>query len=58
MIVLGSDGTGDRKHFASVEAAGRTDHPYSRLDEHFEVFVCRGLNQPLKERWPKMKKWD
>ena len=58
VIVLGSDGTGDRKHFASVEAAGRTDHPYSRRDEQFEVFVCRGLNTTLEAVWPKMKKWD
>ena len=58
VIVLGSDGTGDREHFASVEAAGRTYHPYSRRDEHFEVFVCRDLNTTLQAIWPKMKKWD
>ena len=58
VIVLGSDGTGDREHFASVEAAGRTYHPYSRRDEHFEIFVCRDLNTTLQALWPKMKKWD
>ena len=58
VIVLGSDGTGDRKHFASVEAAGRTDHPYSRRDEHFDIFLCRGLNTTLQALWPKAKKWD
>jgi hypothetical protein len=58
VIVLGSDGTGDREHFASVEAAGRTYHPYSRRDEHFEIFVCRDLNTTLQEVWPKMKKWN
>jgi len=58
VIVLGSDGTGDRKHFASVEAAGRTDHPYSRRDEQFNIFVCRGLDTALQARWPRMKKWD
>ena len=58
VIVLGSDGTGDREHFASVEAVGKTYHPYSRRDEHFEVFLCKGLNQPLAEVWPRMKKWD
>jgi hypothetical protein len=58
VIVLGSDGTGDRKRFATVEAVGRTYHPYSRRDEHFEIFLCRGLNTTLQERWPKMKKWD
>jgi len=58
VIVLGSDGKGDRKHFASVEAVGRTDHPYSRRDEQFDIFLCRELNTMLPARWPKMKKWD
>ncbi|MFZ1220799.1 MAG: glycosyltransferase family 39 protein [Chthoniobacterales bacterium] len=58
VIVLGSDGTGDRKRFATVEVVGKTDHPYSRRDEHFEIFLCRDLNTTLQERWPKMKKWN
>jgi len=58
VIVLGSDGRGDRKHFATVEIVGRTDHPYSRRDEHFDIFLCRDLNEALPVRWPKMKKWD
>ncbi|MEN3368949.1 MAG: hypothetical protein V7609_1092 [Verrucomicrobiota bacterium] len=58
VIVLGSDGTGDREHFASVEAVGRTGHPYSRRDEHFEIFLCRGLNTTLQALWPKTKKWN
>ncbi len=52
VIVLGSDGSGDREHFASVESMGRTYHPYSRRDEHFEIFVCRDLNTPLSALWP------
>ena len=58
VIVLGSDGSGDREHFASVEAVGRTYHPYSRRDEHFDIFLCRGLNKTLQELWPETKKWD
>jgi hypothetical protein len=58
VIVLGSDGVGDREHFASVEAAGRTYHPYSRRDEHFEILVCRDLNTTLQAHWPKAKKWN
>jgi len=58
VIVLGSDGTGDREHFATVESAGHTYHPYSRLDEHFDIFVCRDLNTTLQALWPKTKKWD
>jgi hypothetical protein len=33
-------------------------HPYSRRDEYFEIFLCRGLNQDLQTLWPNIKKWD
>jgi len=49
---------GDREHFASVEVAGKTDHPYSRRDEHFDIFLCRDLNTTLQKLWPKAKKWN
>jgi hypothetical protein len=55
VIVLGSDGAGDREHFKTVEAAGRAEHPYSRRDEHFDIFLCRGLTGDLRQ---KMKKYD
>ena len=58
VIVLGSDGEGDREHFQTVEEVGRTLHPYSRRDEHFPVLLCRGLNQDLHALWPSIKKWD
>jgi 4-amino-4-deoxy-L-arabinose transferase-like glycosyltransferase len=58
VIVLGSDGRGDREHFRSVEAAGRVEHPYSRRDEHFTIWLCRGLNQNLQDLWPKLKKFN
>ncbi|HZI88503.1 MAG TPA: hypothetical protein VFD48_16845, partial [Pyrinomonadaceae bacterium] len=58
VIVLGSDGEGDREHFKTVDAVGRTNHPYSRRDEHYEIFLCRGLNQDLHTLWPSIKKWN
>jgi len=58
VIVLGSDGRGDREHFANVQAAGRVEHPYSRLDEHFDIFLCRGLSQNLQTFWPQVKHWN
>jgi hypothetical protein len=58
VIVLGSDGTGDRQHFRSVEAVGRAEHPYSRRDEHFDIFLCRGFTGDLRQAWPKLKKYD
>jgi hypothetical protein len=58
VIVLGSDGEGDRKHFATVDEPAHTYHPYSRRDEHFPILLCRGLNQNLQTLWPTMKKWN
>jgi hypothetical protein len=56
-LVLGSDGTGDREHFATVEAAGRVENAYSRLDEHFTLWLCRGLKFDLRQSWTAMKRW-
>ena len=58
VIVLGSDGRGDREHFDTVEAAGRVEHPYSRLDEHFDIFLCRRLTVNLQTLWPEVKHWN
>ena len=58
MIVLGSDGRADREHFRTVEAAGRVEHPCSRRNEHFTIWLCRGLNQDLHQLWPATKKLD
>ncbi len=58
VIVLGSDGEGDREHFRTVDEVGRTFHPYSRRDEHYPILLCRGLNEDLHTLWPNMKSWD
>lgn len=58
VIVLRSDGRGDRKHFQSVEAVGRVEHPYARRDECFDIFLCRGLKWNLQEAWPRLKHFD
>jgi hypothetical protein len=58
VIVLGSDGDGDREHFKTVDVAGHTYHPYSRRDEHFPILLCRGLNQDLHTLWPSIKRWN
>ncbi len=58
VIVLHSDGTGDREHFASVTPMGQLSNPYSRRDEHYTIFLCRGLNGTLQDMWPGMKTLD
>jgi hypothetical protein len=58
VIVLNSDGTGDREHFATVEKAGRVEHPFSRRDEWFDIYLCRGLKFDLREAWGRMRVFD
>ncbi len=59
VIVLGSDGRGDREHFQSVEPAGEVGEKYSRRDEWFTLWLCRGIKRgPLPAHWPHMKKYD
>jgi hypothetical protein len=58
MIILHSDGRGDRQHFQSVEAVGRVEHPYSRRDEYFDIYLCRGPKENLQQVWPNLKLFD
>jgi hypothetical protein len=58
MIILHSDGRGDREHFQTVEAVGRVEHPYSRRDEYFDIYLCRGLKENLQQMWPNLKLFD
>jgi hypothetical protein len=57
VIVLGSDGTDDRDHFRTVEAAGRLDDPRARAEERFDIYLCRDLTVDLGALWPKLKRW-
>ncbi len=58
LFVLGSSGRGDRDHFESVEPAGRVEDKYSRRDEHYTIWLCRGLKGNLKDLWPSLKHFD
>jgi hypothetical protein len=58
MIILRSDGRGDREHFQSVQAVEHVEHPYARRDEYFDIYLCRGLKRNLRDAWPKMKVFD
>jgi hypothetical protein len=57
VIVLGSDGRGDREHFRSVAAAGEVDSRYARADERFTIFLCKDIQIPLPVLWPQIKDW-
>lgn len=57
MIVLGDNRKNLEKWFAGVEEVAVVSHEYSMPYENFPVFLCRGLKQPLKQLWPKLKNW-
>jgi hypothetical protein len=27
-------------------------------EEHYTIFICRGLKQPLRDLWPRLKHWN
>jgi dolichyl-phosphate-mannose-protein mannosyltransferase len=58
VIVLRSNGRGDREHFESVQDMGAVQDPYSRRDEWFHIFLCRGLKMDLRDAWSKLKHYD
>jgi len=58
MIVMADRQETLEKEFDHVEKVARVEHPYSMPYEHFDMFYCRGLKQPLRELWPKLKNWD
>ena len=58
MIVMDDRQEGLEQLFTSVEKVASVYHPYSMPYEHFDVFYCRGLKQPLNQIWPQVKKWD
>jgi hypothetical protein len=58
MIVLDDRQSTLERLFEHVEKVGHVEHPYSMPYQHFDVFYCRGMKEPLKESWPQLKKWN
>ena len=58
MIVMAGRQEDLERRFTSVQKVASVYHPYSMPYEHFDVFYCRGLRQPLKDIWPQVKNWD
>jgi hypothetical protein len=58
LIVLQDDRESLERVCASVEEAGAHFHPWGMAEENNPIFVCRGLKVPLRELWPRLKKWN
>ncbi|MBL8148382.1 MAG: glycosyltransferase family 39 protein [Blastocatellia bacterium] len=58
MIVLQISKESALNYFEDVQEAETLKHPYAMSEEHFTILICRGMKQPLKEIWPKLKHWN
>ena len=58
VIVMAGDQQDLEQRFASVRKVATVGHRYAMPYEHFDIFYCRGLHQPLREIWPLVKRWD
>lgn len=46
-----------RGFFRDVERAGEVRHPWSMPYQNFDIFVCRGMREPLDVLWPRLRNW-
>ena len=44
--------------FDRYEKVATVYHPYSMPYQHFDVYLCHGLHEPLEKLWPELKVWD
>jgi len=44
--------------FTAFRKVAQVSHPYSMPYEHFDVYYCEGMKQPLSRLWPRLKTWD
>ncbi len=57
MIVMDDNQSTLEREFTSVRKMAHVSHPYSMPYQHFDVYYCEGLKQPLSEFWPRLKNW-
>jgi hypothetical protein len=58
MILLQSKREDAERNCNSVEEAGAVGHPLAMAEEHYTIYICRGLKEPLSELWPRLKHWN
>lgn len=57
VIIVGYDKK-DIKGCNSLEETEKVENKYSMPGEQYTILICRGLETPLKELWPTLKRWD
>jgi hypothetical protein len=44
--------------FTTFRKVAEVSNAYSMPYQHFDVYYCEGMKQPLSTLWPELKKWD
>jgi 4-amino-4-deoxy-L-arabinose transferase-like glycosyltransferase len=44
--------------FNTFRKVARVSHSYSMPYQHFDVYYCEGMKQPLSSLWPQLKNWN
>jgi hypothetical protein len=58
IIVMDDNQETLEREFTSVRKLAHVSHAYSMPYEHFDVYYCQGLKQPLTQFWPRLKRWE
>lgn len=58
LILLQSKREDAERNCNSVEEVGTVGHPLAMSEEHYQIFICRNLKQPLGQLWPRLKHWN
>lgn len=58
MVVMDGEENTMERQFTSVRKMAHVSNPYSMPYEHFDVYYCEGLKEPLNQLWPRLKHWE
>lgn len=42
----------------SYVAGPTLDNPWSMAEEHYTIYLCKGMHPPLPQFWPRLKHWN
>ncbi|HEY3929555.1 MAG TPA: glycosyltransferase family 39 protein [Candidatus Koribacter sp.] len=58
-VILLHWGLDDVKENCTTYVEGPTlDNPWSMDEEHYTIYLCRGMRPPLQQFWPRLKHWN
>jgi hypothetical protein len=46
------------KNCASVIPGPTLDHPWAMEEEHYTIWLCKGMHPGLQDFWPELKNWN